>query len=88
MPTRAQTQKQKAAIRLGMDVTEIVDVAETPAGVAIHVFDGSVLIDVPAEHPDFAGKSGLMFLVPPSDDYAGDFPVFAQEPADEEDDES
>ncbi len=65
---------------------EIIAVADSPAGDMITTFDGNTFVVVPDDAPDFDGKTGLMFLVPPvppnGRPYVGDFPVFTNPPDD------
>lgn len=67
-----------AARTLGVPVEEILDVAPSPAGTIIATTDGATYVDVPDDRPDNDGKTGLMFLVPPTETYTGSFPVYAQ----------
>lgn len=50
----------EAARRLGMKPSEIVSVTDTDAGRIIETSDGAAVIDVPADHPDGAGQTGLL----------------------------
>lgn len=50
----------EAARRLGMKRSEIVSVVDTDAGRIIETIDGTAVIDVPADHPDGAGQTGLL----------------------------
>ena len=79
----APTSHLHAARTLGVPVTEISDVASSPAGTVIVTTDGVSYIDVPAGKPDSEGKSGLMYLSAPGETYTGSFPVYAL-PADDD----
>lgn len=69
---------QEHAARLGMAVDELVNVEDSPAGIVYTCRDGSRLVDVPVDRPDAGGKTGLMFLVAPTVNYRGSFPVYEQ----------
>ncbi len=69
-------EEEKALAKLGCPIEEIGAVAETDAGIVITMRDGSSYIDVPDDHPDGAGKTGLMYREAPSADYHGHFPVY------------
>lgn len=66
---------EQASKLLGVPEREIANVEDSPAGTIITQTDGSRLIDVTV--PDAEGKTGLMFLVAPTDPYRGSFPVYA-----------
>lgn len=68
----------EAAEISGMKQSEITGLEDAPAGVLIHVFDGSTLIWVDPKNPDDEGKSGLMYLTAPHDPYFGALPVYTQ----------
>ena len=74
----------EAARLLGAAEREVLWTEDSPAGVVIATFDGSSYLVVPENAPDGAGKTGLMFLAAPTENYAGSFPVYAA-PAGEED---
>lgn len=82
----APTAHLDAARTLGVPVTEISDVADSPAGTIIVTVDGASYVDVPADRPDGDGKTGLMFLAAPKEKYSGSFPVYAA-PAENEDED-
>lgn len=68
------------ARKLGMKASEVLSTEEAPAGLVVRLFDGTVLIDVPADQPDGEGKAGVMFLVAPDGvkpDQPLGFPVYA-----------
>lgn len=69
---------QEHAARIGMAVDELVTVEDSPAGIVYTCRDGSRLVDVPTDRPDAGGKTGLMFLVAPTVNYRGSFPVYEQ----------
>jgi hypothetical protein len=73
----APTSHLDAAAKLGVPVSEISDVATSPAGVVIVTTDGVSYIDVPGDSPDGDGKSGLMYLSAPTEKYSGSFPLYA-----------
>ena len=73
----APTAHLDAARRLGIPPSEVADVETSPAGTIITTTDGARYIDVPTSSPDGEGKTGLMFLVAPTESYGGSFPVFA-----------
>lgn len=50
----------EAARRLGAKRCEIVSVLDTDAGRIIETSDGTAVIDVPPDHPDGAGQTGLL----------------------------
>jgi hypothetical protein len=78
---------REAAELIGAKVSEIAAVdLDTPAGCVIQHTDGSILVLVDEDAPDAEGKSGLMFLVAPSENYQGTFPVYAQPLEDDEED--
>lgn len=71
----------EAAALLKMAEREIVDVMVAPDGApVITTYDGVQYIVVDPEHPDAAGKSGLMYLnapvLPEGRVYVGDFPIY------------
>lgn len=80
----APTAHLDAARTLGVPVTEISDVADSPAGTIIVTVDGASYVDVPADRPDSEGKTGLMFLAAPKEKYSGSFPVYAAPVEDDE----
>lgn len=82
----APTAHLDAARTLGVPVTEISDVADSPAGTIIVTVDGASYVDVPADRPDSDGKTGLMFLAAPKENYSGSFPVYAA-PVENEDED-
>lgn len=60
-PTHVDDDLMAEAVRItGMKPREITDVRQTDAGLIIHTFDGSAVIDVPADRPDANGLYGLM----------------------------
>lgn len=65
-----------AAARLGLPESEIRDVTAHEAGTVIVTTDGIAYLDVPADRPDGAGKTGLMYLAAPHDRYGDAFPVY------------
>lgn len=67
-----------AAKRLGIPEDEVRAVSVEDAGLVVTTTDGQTYIDVPEDQPDANGKTGLMFLVAPSQTYNGSFPVFGQ----------
>lgn len=71
-------QKSEAAALLSLEEDEVVDCDDTPAGPVIRTKDGNAYIVVPKDQPDAAGQHGVMYLVPPSPTYSGNFPVFRQ----------
>jgi hypothetical protein len=73
-----------AAARLGVPVSEVTKVEDSPAGPIITTFDGVRYVDVPSSTPDAAGRSGLMLLVAPTKTYGGSLPVYAQPGAEDE----
>lgn len=77
----------RAAKTLSMRPTDITSADEAPAGFVIGTADGVSYIDVPADHPDADGKTGLMFLVKPNPERTYTFPVYAphedEQPVDE-----
>jgi hypothetical protein len=74
-----------AAARLGVPVSEVRDVLPHEAGQVIVTTDGVTYIDVPADRPDGAGKSGLMYLSAPTEKYSDAFPVYTAPELDEVD---
>jgi hypothetical protein len=56
-----------AARLLGCKPSEIESIADSPAGVVITTTDNVAMIDVPVDHPDGEGKTGLMLLAAPSE---------------------
>lgn len=66
----------EAAALLGMKESEVVDVADSPAGDLITTVGGTVLLN--CEVPDADGKTGLMYLAAPTETYGGSFPIYAQ----------
>lgn len=86
-PRRAPPLKaalEEHAARLGIATAELVDVEDSPAGIVYTCRDGSRLVDVPADRPDAGGRTGLMFLVAPTENYRGSFPVYEQPLDDDE----
>lgn len=75
----------QAARRLGIPTSEVATVDDSPAGPVITTADGNRYID--CREPDADGKTGVMFLAPPSDGYRGTFPVYTPFKADEEQEE-
>lgn len=69
-----------AAKRLGMAESEIASVDASPHGPVVRMVDGSSYIDIAESTPDAKGQTGLAYFVPPTEKYAGPFPVFAPEP--------
>ena len=78
-----------AAARVGMAPREIWSAVLDNGHLVVRCTDGTVLVDVPADAPDAAGKTGLMFLeapLPPPDaegrrrPYTGSFPVYVPHP--------
>lgn len=63
---------------LGIGADEVASAEESPGGLIVATTDGVRYIVVPAEHPDDAGRSGVMFVVAPTYPYHGTFPVYAQ----------
>lgn len=57
---------EEAARRVGMRPREIVGVTDTKAGRIIEIHDGTALIDVPADRPDGAGRTGLLMYRGPA----------------------
>lgn len=80
----APTLHLEAAARHSIPVSEILDVLDSPAGQVIRTTDGASYVDVPADRPDGDGKTGLMFLAPPTTPYTGSFPLYTQPVADAE----
>lgn len=68
--------KTDAARLLGVPVTEIAEVLDSPAGDLITTADGQTYVHLPDDQPDASGRTGLMFLQPPHDRYVGSFPVY------------
>jgi hypothetical protein len=67
---------------IGAAPDEILAVQVGKLGVAWHHRDGSWYLAIPkSSAPDGAGKRGVMFLAPPTPDYAGSFPVYSSGPA-------
>ena len=58
-----------AARLLGVNPSELLDVADGPNGIVITTTDGVRYIVVPAEHPDGEGKTGVMILDDHLDDH-------------------
>lgn len=75
----------QAARRLGIPTSEVATVDDSPAGPVITTADGNRYID--CREPDADGKTGVMFLAPPSDGYRGTFPVYSPFKAEEEQEE-
>lgn len=67
----------QAAALLGARTDEIHSVEETPAGDMIVTTDGTAMVVVPDDRPDAEGKTGLMYLVAPTENYRGTYPVYA-----------
>lgn len=74
----------EAAARLGLPVTEIRDVNDSPAGDIVVTTDGVAYIVVPDDNPDSEGKTGVMYLAAPHERYADVFPVYAAPSDDDE----
>lgn len=74
----------EAAARLGLPVSEIRDVNDSPAGDIVVTTDGVAYIVVPEDNPDSEGKTGLMYLSAPHDRYGDTFPVYAAPVDDDE----
>lgn len=55
---------------------EVALVEDSPAGTIVTTTDGARYVH--ADEPDADGKTGLMFLVAPSPNYHGPFPVYTQ----------
>jgi len=70
--------RKTAAKLMGAHLDEIVDVEDAPAGTVIKHRDGTTYLHVDPDGgmPDGDGKTGLMFLAAPHDNYAGTFPVY------------
>jgi hypothetical protein len=66
----------EAARRLGAGPWEVTDVEDGDSGLIVTLFDGGKYIIVPDDRPDLAGRTGVMYLNPPTSSYAGVFPVF------------
>lgn len=82
----ADTPSREAARQLlGCADSELVEILDSPAGPVFVMADGTHYINVPADRPDFNGKTGLMFASAPvvNNQYGwvGDFPVYANAPA-------
>ena len=68
---------EAAAELLGVRPAEIANVDHSPAGPVITTArDGVSYIDVAADAPDAAGKTGLMYASAPYAGYVGSFPVY------------
>lgn len=65
--------------RLGVPEREVFAVEDAEEGVIVTTTDGQRYVEVPADRPDLDGKTGLMFLRPPTPTYNGTFPVYAHE---------
>lgn len=72
----------EAAEALGMKPNEVVRVDDSPAGPVAVTRDGVAYVWVPESNPDAAGQHGLMYVVAPTEHYAGALPVYAG-PADD-----
>ena len=69
-------EKSDAAVLLGVPESEIAEVLDGPAGDLITTIDGQAYVNLPDGAPDASGRTGLMFLQPPHEHYAGAFPVY------------
>lgn len=71
-------EKHDVAVMMGAADEEIVDFEDSPAGLIIYHRDGTSYIKVGDDTPDVNGRSGLMYLDPPSNykDVPGAFPVY------------
>lgn len=74
---------EDAAKLLSVNPGEIRSVEEAPGGTVIVTTDGVSYIHVPEDQPDEEGKTGLMLLAAPKENYVYAFPIYAQpvEPA-------
>ena len=57
-----------AALALGMKEREIAHVADSAIGWCVTTTDGTVMVNLPADQPDAAGRSGWMLLEKPVED--------------------
>ena len=73
-----------AAALLGVPVSEVRSVESSPAGDVVVTTDGVAYLVVPADQPDGAGRSGLMYLSAPHERYGDSFPVYTAPGADDE----
>lgn len=75
---------ERAAALLSIETDEVHDVVEADDDgevLLIKTTDGASYIVVPEDDPDDDGKYGVMFLVEPHPNYAGDFPVYRKSSA-------
>lgn len=72
-----------AARALSVNTAEIGSVEDSPAGVIVTTTDGVRYVIVPDDSPDAEGKTGLMFLAAPHENYGGSFPIYAQPQVDD-----
>lgn len=70
--------KADGARALRIEDREVANVLDAPAGMVVQTTDGVTYVVVPEDRPDADGKTGVMFLVPPTDRYRGTFPVYSQ----------
>lgn len=63
---------------LSIQPDEVAKVEDAPGGLVVTTADGARYIVVPPDRTDADGKTGVMFLVPPTDPYHGIFPVYSQ----------
>lgn len=66
------------ALKISED--EVAAVRDADEGLIVTTTDGVQYIVVDKGRPDANGRHGVMFLVPPTPRYRGDFPVFCQAP--------
>lgn len=77
----------RAARALSVRPSEIADAEDSPGGLVIRTVDGASYIDVPADTPDGAGRTGLMMLEPRSKPGSYAIPTYTQPPAEADDEE-
>lgn len=80
--TPSRMSHARAAQLLGCPEREVIDVEDSPAGPIITTFDGARMVLVDDTNPDAEGKTGLMLLCAPIENYRGSFPIYAQPGAD------